>query len=262
MTRSARPDNWQDLLAGYTLGNLAPEEVEAVQQLLREHPELSAEVDRLQEVLALIPYNVPEQEPPEHLKNSILAAAEADQGIPQLFEEPLASSSETRISQSAKTSPRRNLIRWFGVGSVMAAVALLALGVDNYRLRQAAQTNRAIIATLQQPGATLYTLEGTENAAQASGSIVVAPNQQVLVVAQNLPALPEGQSYRLWALTASAKQPTYCGQFNTSTVGTVSTLWTAPEAQCSTNPTQLLITAELTSDPPVPKGELVMKSQG
>lgn len=262
MTRSARPDNWQDLLAGYTLGNLTSEEVEAVQQLLIEHPELTAEVDRLQEVLALIPYNVPEQEPPAHLKNSILAAAEADQGIPQLFEEPLASPPATRVSPSAKPSPQPNLTRWLGVGSAIAAAALLALGIDNYQLRQAAQTDRAIIATLQQPGATLYALEGTENAAQASGSIVVAPNRQILVVAQNLPALPEGQAYRLWALSANTKQPAYCGQFNTSTAGTVSTLWSAPEARCSTDPSQLLITAELTSDPPVPKGELVMRSQG
>jgi anti-sigma-K factor RskA len=261
MTRSARPDNWQDLLAGYALGNLTSEEVEALQQLLREHPELIAEVDRLQEVLALIPYNVPEQEPPAHLKSSILKAAQADQGIPQLFEEPFASPSPTRVSQSSPASPRWSFVKWLGVAGVVAA-ALLGLGVDNYRLRQAAQVDRAIITTLQQPGATLYALEGTEKAAQASGSIVVAPNQQVLVVAQNLPSLPEGQAYRLWALSATVKQPAYCGEFNTNAAGAISTLWLAPEARCSTNPTQLLITAERTSDPPIPKGELVMKSQG
>jgi anti-sigma-K factor RskA len=261
MTRSARPDNWQDLLAGYTLGNLSSEEVEALQQLLIEHPELTAEVDRLQEVLALIPYNVPEQEPPVHLKDSILAAAQADQGIPQLFEAPLASQPEPSAPQSSQT-PRRNLARWLVVGSAVAAVALLALGIENYRLRQAAQTNQAIIATLQQPNAALYALEGTENAVQASGSIVVAQNQQVLVVAQNLPSLPQGQTYRLWALSANSQQPAYCGQFNTDEAGTISTLWSPSEARCSTAPTQLLITAELESDPPVPKGELVMKSQG
>ncbi len=258
MTRSARPDNWQDLLAGYTLGNLASEEVEALQQLLIEHPELTAEVDCLQEVLALIPYNVPEQEPPAYLKHSILAAAEADQGIPQLFEEPLASQPET-LPRSIKTSPRR-ITRWFGLTAAVAA-ALLGLGIDNYRLRQAAQIDQAIVATLQQPGADLYALEGTENAAQASGNIVVAPNQKVFVVAQNLPPLPEGRAYRLWALSENAQQPAYCGEFNTNAAGAISTLWSAP-AQCSTDPSQLLITAELISDPPIPRGKLVMKSQG
>lgn len=257
MTRSVRPDDWQDLLAGYALGNLSSEEVEALQQLLIEHPELAVEVDRLQEVLALIPYDVPEQEPPAHLKDTILAAAQADQGIPQLFPPP-----ELPVTQPAKPARRRNLTRWFSVGGVVAAAALLALGIENYRLRQTVQADQAIISTLQQPGAALYALEGTENAAQASGSIVVAPNRQVLVVAQNLPPLPQGQAYRLWALSANAKQPAYCGQFNTSTAGTVSSLWSASEARCSNDPTQLLVTAELVSAPPVPQGDLVLKSRG
>lgn len=245
MTRSARPDNWQDLLAGHALGNLSPQEAESLRQVLTDHPDLTAEVDRLQEVLALMPYDVTDHEPPTHLRDSILAAAQADEPPLRLFQEP-----------ARKRSP----IRWLALGSAVAAAACLALAVENYRLRQEADSNRPIIAALQQPNAQLYALQGTENAAGASGSIVITPDQrQVLVVVQNLPQLPQGRAYRLWAMPKNS-QPAFCGQFNTSTSGTVSTLWVVDQAACSA-PTQLLITDESATAPPVPQGDLVMQSR-
>jgi anti-sigma-K factor RskA len=253
MARSARPDNWQDLIAGYALGNLSSKEAEALQQLLTEHPELTTEVDCLQEVLALIPYNAPEYEPPDHLRDTILAAAQADEPLPRLFEP----------SPTLPTPTRPRHLRWLGLGGTIAAAALLALGIENHRLRQEVATDRPIIAALQQPDAQIFGLEGTENAARASGSIVISPQQQrILVVAQHLPQLPPGQAYRLWAMPKNSKKPAYCGQFNTSANGTVSTLWSASEATCSTAPSQLLITAESATAPPIPQGELVMKSRG
>jgi anti-sigma-K factor RskA len=253
MTRSARPDNWQDLIAGYALGNLSPEEAETLQQLLTEHPELTSEVERLQEVLALIPYDVPEHEPPAYLKETILAAAQADDAplLPLFHDQP-------------RPKPQRRVAKgWLSLAGTLAAAALVALAVENYRLRQEVEIDRPIIAALQQAGAQLYALQGTENAAQASGSIVITPQQQqVLVVAQNLPQLPPGQAYRLWAMPKNSKQPAYCGQFNTNATGTVSTLWPASDALCSKTPAQLLITAESATAPPVPQGDLVMKSRG
>ncbi|MBF2049886.1 MAG: anti-sigma factor [Elainella sp. C42_A2020_010] len=262
MTRSARPDNWQDLIAGYALGNLSPEEAEALQQLLSEHPELAEEVNRLQEVLALIPYDVPEHDPPAHLREAILAAAQADEPLPRLFD-PTHAGLQPDKSEPPQPIKPRPAIHWWGLGGAVAAAALLALGLENQRLRQEVETNRPIVAALQQPDARIYALEGTENAVGASGSIVITPQQQqVLVVAQNLPPLPQGQAYRLWAMPKNSKNPAYCGQFNTGTNGTVSTLWSISEARCQTAPSQLLITAESATAPPVPQGELVMKSRG
>lgn len=254
MSRSARPDHWQDLIAGYALGNLSPEEAEAVQRLLTEHPELRSEIEQLQEALALMPYALPDHEPPASLRESILSAAQTDAAPPRLFQDSPPRPSRRRL--------RSHRSLWLGIGSAVAALTVLALGIDNYRLRQTARADRAVIATLQQPGARLYALEGTENAATASGSIVVAPDQgQLLIVAQNLPPLPSGQVYRLWATSARSAEPAYCGQFNTATDATVSQLWSAQDALCSQAPQQLLITSELATAPPVPQGDLVMKSQ-
>ena len=261
MTRSTQPDHWQDLLAGYALGDLSPEEAEALQQILSEQPELSVEVDRLQEVLALMPYGLPEHEPPQHLKEAILTAAEAE-----LPEHP-----------TAVPVPQRRNLRWLGLAGSVAAAAILALGLSNYRLRQELQANRIVIAALQQEAATSrpvisalqqpqarpYALAGTGTAVRASGTIVLDRQQkQVVIVAQNLPELPSGKAYRLWAMPQNSKTPAYCGQFNTSPTGTVSTIWPAESAVCNGNPAQLLMTAESATAPLVPQGELVMKTAG
>jgi anti-sigma-K factor RskA len=262
MTRFTQPENWQDLLAGYALGDLSSEEAETLQQILTNQPELSVEVDRLQEILALMPYGLPEHEPPLHLKDAILTAAAAE--MPARSAAPPAS------------SQRQNL-RWLGLVGSVAAAALMGLSLNNYQLRQELQTNRIVIAALQQeadisrpvisalqrPKARPFAVTGTGKAASASGTIVLDRQQkQIVMVAQNLPELPQGQAYRLWAMPQNSKTPAYCGQFNADSTGTVTTRWAAKSALCSSNPAQLLITAELVTAPPVPQGELVMKSAG
>jgi len=68
-------------------------------------------------------------------------------------------------------------------------------------LQQEAATSRPVISALQQPQARPYALAGTGTAVRASGTIVLDRQQkQVVIVAQNLPELPSGQAYRLWAM--------------------------------------------------------------
>ena len=271
MTRSIPPENWQELLAGYALGDLSPEEAEIVQQLFTEDPAMLAEADRLQEVFNSIAYSVPEQEPPTRLKSSLLNAAQA---TPQTLEpvegDRLKTTHEDatdlgNLRRFAPPGSRRRLKSnpWFSLGAI-AAAALVALGVDNYRLRQDAQENKSVIAALQQRGTLTYALEGTTAANSASGSLVIAKGEQVVIVAKDLPVLPKGEVYRLWAVPAAGKNPTFCGEFKAGSAGSFTAHWVAPPElwQVWKSPTvQMLITSEKASDPPVPKGSLVMKSR-
>jgi Anti-sigma-K factor rskA len=260
MTHSPNPENWQELMAGYALGDLSSEEAEALQTLLTENPELTSEVTQFQEVLALMPYALPDPEPPPRLREAILSQAESEKRPIGIF----------GAGQSGQ-SPRRNRIPWGSLGGAIAALALVAIGVDNYRLRQETQKNQMIIgrlqqeaaatagltAALQQPDAKLYALEGT---GKASGSLVAVPGKrQMTLVAKGLPELSAGKVYRLWAIAANATKPTYCGEFNAKPISS----WTVDEsAVCGGAVTQMLVTSELASDPPIPKGDLVMKSKG
>ena len=49
------PCEWEELLAGYVLGDLEPEEVTEMHQLIAEHPEIVTEIDYLQDTLTMLP---------------------------------------------------------------------------------------------------------------------------------------------------------------------------------------------------------------
>lgn len=284
MTRPALPDHWQELMAGYALGDLSPEEAEELQRILTEHPELSAEVASLQDALSLMPYGLPQQDPPSQLRNAILSAAQtivqaetplgsgesnSHAAPPPVASAPASNSHSVPFTSSQKQIDdrprRRSIVQWrrygYGIGGAIAAAALFALGIDNYRLRQENQQSQAVITALQQRGTLTYALEGTEQANSASGSLVVADGKQVIILAKNLPVLPQGQVYRLWAMPPSGTNPTYCGQFDADRAGNIATHWLAPATVCQSTTVQMLITSEKASDPPVPRGSLVMKSR-
>lgn len=261
MTSSARPEHWQDLIAGYAAGDLNPQEAEVFQQLLETQPELAAavaaEVAEFQTLIELMYYAPPNPNPPERLRSQILSQAQA---IPQ---ETAAAASEgvppnvpdlTPVSQSR----RQTQTKWFRIGGAIAALALLALAIDNILLRQSLQQNQRLAALLRQPKVQLYALQGTEKQQGASASLVITAQQaQATIVTQNLPTLPAGEAYRLWAIVANKADPVFCGQFN-SNPGEAVAQWKLPSTDCKT-PQKLLITAELANAAPVPAGPLVLQ---
>ncbi len=242
MTESLLPERLEELIAGYVLGNLSSEEAEELRQLLTEHPKLSAEIHRLQEVLELMPYALPEVDPPQHLRSAILEAAD--------------------VSIKRDSNPLRSVFPWSQIAGI-AALLVLILGVDNYRIRQHLSTIQAeivrqkdVIAMLQNPQTHLVSLKGMDMASAASGSIVMTPGEQkVVLILQKLPTLPQGQFYQLWAVVNGEKIPS--GQFNASSQGTVFTKLSAPP---SSKVTALVVTVEVSAAPISPSGPMVMTS--
>lgn len=265
-------------MAGYVLGNLDPAEVEELQQLLALHPQLTQEIDQLQETLAQVPHSLPSQEPSDRLLTKILHSVPASASARGLFAAdplPIAPPQPTRL--------RRRAIP-IALGSI-AAVAVLALGVENNRLQQQLREQKfeniqlqqqaqadldqlrqqlrqvePVVAALQQPGAVIYSLEGTGPARTASGTLVMTSNQQMLAVTHNLPPLPGGRVYRVWGVANPAATPAFCGEFNSSPTGLVQ--WSPPVEICRSVPIRVLITINPVTDPPLPGGDLVMHSRG
>ncbi len=251
----------------YALALLTEEERVWVEQQAAASSELMAELAEIQETVGAISYSVPLVPVPTDLKERLFerlsqspstteAESPTDARQDSIEERRTDRPVQNRTNQW-RSFWQQNAVRQAFLG--VAALSVLILGVDNHRLRQMAQANQSVIEALQQPDTNFYTLQGTEKAAKASGKVVVDPHRNALVVlVQNLPDLPPGETYRLWSIPQGRTNPTYCGQFSSreAAIGHRSTLQTA----CGTPAAQLLITSESTAAPPVPAGPLIMRS--
>jgi Anti-sigma-K factor rskA len=203
-------ESWNELLAGYVLGDLTPEEVVQVKQYLEAHPELLSEVKALQATLSLLPLALPETSVSASLGVELVQAAES-----------MVSPVSAKDSALRQKHWRRLMVAMVGVA---VALATIGLGYDSYRLRKELAIVRANFKQqselAQQSNNRLFALKAMDKTQSASGSLVVAPKGQlVLLTIQNLPPLPPGQVYRLWAFS-QGKEMT-CGDFNANPEGRV-----------------------------------------
>lgn len=250
MTGPLLPERLEELMAGYVLGNLSSEEAEELNQLLTEHPELATEVQHLQEVLEVLPYALPEVELPQHLRGVILNTTSAD---------------HSAAPSNFKPRPWRTLTRsplfWSRIIGSAAVLLVLALGLDNYRIRLKSTSMEAkvarqkdVIAMLQKPDTHVVPLKGMAQASAATGSMLMTPSEsKAVLILQNLPILPKGQFYQLWTVKNDEKIP--WGQFRTSKHGTVFVKLSRPS---NFEVTALVITVEVSPTPTTPGGPMVM----
>jgi anti-sigma-K factor RskA len=210
------PESWDELLAGYVLGDLSPAENAQVQALLEQHPERQRDLQVLQEVLALLPYALPETDtPPTDLRDRLLAAAEVAPPAPPTPTSPLTSAPKRQPPWRRWTIP------------AIAGIAIALLGWDSVQLRtRLAQTEqelaaqRSLVALLRQSDNRLMALRGMEKAPTASGSLVVNAGDRAAVLAlQNLQNLPGDRVYRLWAIADGQKIG--CADFRPDAEGNV-----------------------------------------
>jgi Anti-sigma-K factor rskA len=276
MVRSDPPENWQDLAAGYALSNLSDEEVLSWEKLLNEHPELSEQLEDFQDAFDVFADVVPMHQPPDALLARIRATVQTQLGAvesPQLM--PQVAPPAGVVTPSGD---RRNQL--YGLVGAIAAGAIVVLGLQIYGLsselqqananvqrlerdlqvaRAQAQTIRPVLNTLQEPGTLVYSLHGSNLANSASGSLVMSDQKDVIILVKNLPELPDGKVYRLWADLSTATSLTYCGQFNTNTEGLIQLM---PSSElCGQNPRQMVITVDAITDPTTTGGPVVMQGQ-
>jgi Anti-sigma-K factor rskA len=238
----------EELLAGYVLGDLTPEEAAQVKQYLDTQPEMVAEVKALQATLSLLPLALPETSLSPRLSSDL---AQAAQNI------------VTQVPEKAALSRRTPWRRWaVAVAGIGATGLTLGLGYDSYRLRNelsiaqtALKQQSAEIKLAQGSGNRLFVLKTASKAQTVSGSLVIAPKSQlVLLTLQNLNPLPSGQVYRLWALSHGKKMN--CGDFNANSEGQV--FLKMPLEDLLVHTPTVFVTVESSDANPYPKGKTVM----
>lgn len=291
MTRPADDNNLTDLLAGYALENLSPEEAAQLQKSLKTHPELAAqaakEASDFQLALSLLPYDLPAVEPPTGLKQKILTAAQRTEA---------ADNNVIRQNNIRQKNKRRWPTWMMATSTSIAAVAIAAFGMTQHQLRQQTQQNLAMRQQLEATNTALTNLRRQfqssqevtaflgeflgESDTQVRALVGVEPtdttdtadlnipkarllaqagNQNIVLLTQDLPRLPPEQIYRLWSVSEGAATPTYCGEFRQNESGTAR--WRVPAVSCTQADSQLLITLDAPEDPITSAGPLVLKSE-
>lgn len=180
-----------DDLELYTVGALPAERRAAVAAHLRGCATCGAAADDLAEVVAALAEAIPPREPPEALKERILAAAAAD----------------VRPRRALRIPALRLEARWLA----LAAAFLLLLGVaaDQALRLQAVEADRRDferIAALFAGGGRTWYMAGVEEWKGAGGNLMQpGSGLPAFVVFHDLKALSESQVYALWLIAPDGK---------------------------------------------------------
>jgi anti-sigma-K factor RskA len=275
------PDHpWSELLAGYVLGDLSSEDMIVVQQYLDQNPRAIAEIEELQTTLALLPLGLTEIAVPSDIRTAVFAAVDDRNTIasasPRIAQIP--EKGQPDPLQKATTSQSSFRIPWSAITTGIAAAVAIGLGLQSHTLQQEMAATRQEIASLRQGQETIaqtdsryrdaialmgqtdsrtLTMVGTGAIAQASGQVMITPQQnRALLVVKNMPPPPSGKVYHLWAIVEGQKVG--CIQFSPEADGQV--MMQLP-ANRWTKAAQVVITIEPEQSEAQPTGEMVMSGQ-
>ncbi|MBD2109401.1 anti-sigma factor [Nodosilinea sp. FACHB-13] len=185
MTGSISSEQLQQLLAGYVLYDLSPDESVTLANLLAANPDLQLDIDQLQQALE-VAYDGDPVSPPAHLRMALLQTAA----------QPVESGAETVSAPVA--SPGLRPRRWGRIWGAAAAALIAGLSLSNLMLWRTLQLERA-----SQPDETLTIALGPSKDSATAGQAQVVINPSTLagsLTVENLPPLEPGAVYVLWTV--------------------------------------------------------------
>lgn len=198
-----------DLIDGYLLGALDAPDADRVRTHLQACNACAALLGETRAVLSVLPESLDELMPRPHVRQRLLEMAAAESDGAQ-------SATPVRADRSAPPVPTRlerlRLPRWVPVSAaaavVVAIAGLAAWGVvqtnrlddRNAELAQARRALDDVVAS-----ARVLTMRGTEAAPQVNAALVVSHEDEVLVLANNVPQPEPGAGYHLWLFDADGE---------------------------------------------------------
>lgn len=230
------PERQPELIAGYVLGDLSPEEATDFEQLLAQNPAIAAEVVQTQRALELA-YAPPEIAPPDRLRSTIF----------------------TKVSRQPRAIPFRKL-------AIAASALIVVLAGSNYYLWRKLQTVQG-----SQSASLTYSLQPTNAnfSAAATAIVSVHPDRlEATIEMQNLPPLQPDQVYVLWTVltpnapyTTDAKQAILTEVFRVDDRGNFTETIAVPEVYRNRNlVTKVAVTIEAATAPQKHTGSPILIS--
>jgi anti-sigma-K factor RskA len=192
---------FEDLKDAYVLDALPEEQRRSFEEYLAAHPERQAEIDELGAVAGLLAFSPHEQEPPPELRRRVMEVVDA----------------EAAPSRVRRESTFARFVQYVGGrGLALGAAALLVVGLLSWNvllqnqvqdLQGEVQNAQGQVDDLQaqvqdaeaQQTQTIQ-LSGTWTNQGANAEVASISEDRIILVADNLPSVPEGQTCQIWVI--------------------------------------------------------------
>jgi anti-sigma-K factor RskA len=194
-------ERFEDLKEAYVLDALAEEERRDFEEYLAAHPERQAEIDELGAIAGLLAFAPHEQEPSPELRTRVMEVVEA----------------EAAPRRVRRESSFGRFVQYVGArGLALGAAALLVVGLLSWNvllqgqvedLQGQVQSSQGQVNDLQaqvrdaqaQQTQTIQ-LSGTWRNQGADAEVASISEDRIVLVADNLPSVPEGQTCQIWVI--------------------------------------------------------------
>jgi len=205
-------ERFEDLKDAYVLGALPEEERQSFEDYLAAHPERQAEIDELGAVVGLLAFSPQEQEPSPELRSRVMEVVEAE--------------AEPRRARRQSTFAR--IGDYLSVRSLaLGAAVLLVIGLLSWNvllqgqvedLQGRVQHAQGEVQDLQaqvedakerrqvQQSQTIP-LGGAWADQGANAEVASIRENQVILVANNMPTVPEDRTCQIWVISDDVPKP-------------------------------------------------------
>jgi anti-sigma-K factor RskA len=195
-------ERFEDLKDSYVLGALPEEERLEFEQYLVAHPDLQAEIEELSTIAGLLAFSVREQEPSPELRRKIMDTVEAEAVHP----------AEPAPSRAGRRSWLAGMWEAVGVRDLALAVAaVLVIGLFSWSMLLQGEVRdlQGRVQSLQSEpqGPQMIALEGAGTEQGARAELLTLEGDRAVLVAENMPPVPEGKTYQIWVIKGDTPQP-------------------------------------------------------
>ena len=184
-------ERFDELKDAFVLGALPEEERREFEEYLAAHPERQAEIDEMGAVAGLLALSPHEQEPPPQLRRSIMDVVEAEAERPRA--EP-----PSGLARMREFLDVRNL--------ALGAAALLMIGLFSWNVLLQGQIQDLQDQAQSTQAPQVVVLEGSGAAQQAKVEVMVH-NDQAVLIADDMPPVPEDRTCQIWVIENEVPKP-------------------------------------------------------
>ena len=189
-------EDYKEMIPARALSALDAAEAHALNEHLENCAECRRELDEWQATAAALALGTNSAEPSSKVRERILDEVRKDL-------------SESNVVPFRSTS--RNLWSSFGsLGAMAAAVLFTALIVgivvlwrQNSAMRAEMAQSQEFVQLVTSPGARVAELKSSAVGAGATATVAYNSNGHAMLVASNLPRLPQGKAYQLWFIVGN-----------------------------------------------------------